>query len=224
VLKQRHPQFHTCRSTGATAGSRSFESNLLGFSMKATLPLLICASMLAGPLSAEDSRTFTNRDGSKTFQAELTGYNSFNKMVTVRQANGRLLRFNISLLSEKDREYVEINGPKLTAKAGLRISCDMDRGASKKSMSGSWEHKEIPCHYTIAINNSRNELIEDAAVDYTIFVERNPKKGGSSVETIQGSSTIGMILRNYTEHVTTSTVVLHEWRDNPPLPVGGGGC
>jgi len=164
--------------------------------------------MLAGPLSAEDSRTFTSRDGSKTFQAELTGYSTFNKMVTVRQANGRLLRFNINLLSEKDREYVESNGPKLT---------------SKKSMSGSWEHKEIPCHYTIAINNSRNELIDDAAVDYTIFVERNPKKGGSSVETIHGSSDIGMILRNYTEHVTTSTVMLHEWRDNPPLPVGGGG-
>jgi len=180
--------------------------------------------MLAGPLSAGDSHTFTSRDGSKTFQAELDGYDSFNKLVTVRRPNGRVQRFKISLLSEKDQEYVQSAGPKLSAKAGLRISSDMNRGASTKSREGNWEHKKIPCDYTIAISNTRNEYIDDVTVDYTIFVERNPKKGGGpSIDTIKGSKAIGMLLRNYTEHITTTEVVLHEWRDNPPLPVGGGG-
>ena len=192
--------------------------------MKLTIPFLICSLALLGPLAAGDSHAFTSRDGAKSFQAELTGYDIFSKMVTVRRPNGRVQRFKVALLSEKDQEYVRSKGPALAAMACLRISCDMDREKSEKSRKGNWERKQTPCSYTISLENTRNNYFDDVSIDYVIFCERNPKSGGGpTIEKTEGSKKIGMLLPVNTEHVTTEKVVLNSWTDNPPIPSGGSG-
>jgi len=192
--------------------------------MKLTIPFLICSLAFPGLLAAGDSHLFTSRDGTKTFRAELTGYDTLDKAVTVRRPNGHIQRFQAALLSEKDQEYVRERGPLLAAMACLEISCDMDRGKSKKSREGQWEHKQTPYNYTISLKNTRNNYLDDVSVDYVIFCERNPKGSGTpTIEKIKGSKEVGMLLPVSTEDVATEKVVQNEWTDNPPIPRSGGG-
>jgi hypothetical protein len=61
-------------------------------------------------------RTYTNKDGQKTFRGELIEYESSTKKAKMRMALGKVLTFSIDVLSKEDQKYVEEQGPIVQAK------------------------------------------------------------------------------------------------------------
>jgi hypothetical protein len=61
-------------------------------------------------LAAAHARTWTNADGTKTFEGELRSYDAATGTVEVTLANGKQMSFNQDKLSEADIAFVKENG------------------------------------------------------------------------------------------------------------------
>ena len=82
--------------------------------MKRTLITLFTCAVLGMPAMALEKRTFTSADGAKTFEGRLTDYDGKRGTVTVRKGM-RNITFKLTVLSEKDIEYVKEHGNAVAA-------------------------------------------------------------------------------------------------------------
>jgi hypothetical protein len=69
-------------------------------------------------LPVADARTWTSSDGAKTFKAELQSYDEESGKVVVKRINGTTMKFQQSILSEQDIEFLKTEGKALLAKKG----------------------------------------------------------------------------------------------------------
>ncbi|MCF7733372.1 MAG: sialate O-acetylesterase [Akkermansiaceae bacterium] len=82
---------------------------LIGESMgKAMLELMGTAT--PKPAAPAPAHLFRNTDGSKTFKAQLQGYDPKTNRVTVRRENGNVSSFDLKLLHPDDQEFVTSSG------------------------------------------------------------------------------------------------------------------
>jgi hypothetical protein len=81
---------------------------------KTTLLYLILAMGLLHPTA--DGREWTSADGSKTFEAKLKSYDESTGNVEVTKTNGRAMKFNQSILSAADIEFIKTEAKNLTPK------------------------------------------------------------------------------------------------------------
>jgi hypothetical protein len=87
-------------------------------SMKRQLFAAIFAAALCLPVSA---RTWTSKDGTKTFQGELRSYDKESGKVTVILRNGRKTTFDKSKLSKDDVSWLEENAGTASATGGNTV-------------------------------------------------------------------------------------------------------
>jgi len=67
-------------------------------------------------LPTADARKWTSADGTKTFTADLKSYDEESGKVVVKKLNGATMRFQQSILSAEDIEYLKTEGVKLKDK------------------------------------------------------------------------------------------------------------
>ena len=84
--------------------------------------LLFLALGLCFLYPTADGRKWTSADGSKTFEGELKSYDATTGMVEVTKTNGRSMKFNQTVLSADDIEFLKEEGPKLAPKTAEKKS------------------------------------------------------------------------------------------------------
>ena len=77
-----------------------------------------------------DLHRFESADGSKAFYAELLRYDDKKKLVTVRMVSGREMHFPLSVLSNKDQQWV--NGQKENLAAGRWLRLNLTGGVGQE--------------------------------------------------------------------------------------------
>lgn len=172
-----------------------------------------------------EMRTYTSKDGQKTFRGELIEYESSTKKAKMRMARGKVLTFSINVLSKEDQKYVEEQGPIVQAKKALSIETKhySKRTEKNKPAQGQWYFEKYDHNYIVTVENKRDEMLRDVTVEYTFFIERNRREYQNKIEKVSGSDTIDLVLSNGTETITTKSANLESWSDNPVMPAGGGG-
>ncbi len=170
-------------------------------------------------------RTYTSKDGQKTFRGELIGYDAATKKAKMRLPRGKIMEFQVTLLSKEDQKHVETQAPILQAQKSLSVETKhySKRTGKNKPAQGQWHFEKYDHNYIITIENSRDEMLKDVEVEYTFFIERNRREYQNKIEKVTGSGSIDLVLANGTETVTTKSANLELWSDNPVMPTGGGG-
>ncbi len=69
--------------------------------------LLAAGVALSFGVGSLQARTWTNADGSKTFEADFKTYDKEGGKVTVLMGNGRSVTFAVAKLSEDDRKFLD---------------------------------------------------------------------------------------------------------------------
>ncbi|MCP5534957.1 MAG: hypothetical protein H7A51_01850 [Akkermansiaceae bacterium] len=156
-------------------------------------------TLLALNLGAE-LRRFQNADETKSFFAELTGYDTKTKQVSVRLKNGRRSTFSIDILSEDDKKYVTVNGPRLAIGNDIRVTLKDFKEKSKKVLEPRIENRVYPSGYTISLSNRAKETHTDITINYTLYYgvqdylkperTRQEKSGSLSCEKIASQATV----------------------------------
>lgn len=128
-----------------------------------TLLIITCLSVSA------EIRRFQNKDKTKSFFAELTGYDTKTKRVTVRMKNGRTSTFLIDVLSKEDQEYVEANGKRLAIGNDIRLSLRKFQDKSKKKLEPRIVNRVYPSGYTVTLNNRSKKTYKGITINYTLY-------------------------------------------------------
>jgi hypothetical protein len=170
-------------------------------------------------------RTYSSKDGQKTFRGELIDYEAETQKATMRLPRGKIMAFKVTLLSKEDQKYVETQAPILQAQKSLSLETKhySKRTDKNKPAQGQWHFEKYDHNYIITIENSRNEMLKEVEIEYTFFIERNRREYQNKIEKVTGSGTIDLVLANSTETLTTKSANLELWSDNPVMPTGGGG-
>lgn len=125
------------------------------------LILTLCVSLSFGAVFAE-SRTWTSADGSKTFEGQFKSL-SGNKVTVIRA--GRMLTFELSMLSEKDQAWLRENAAKKkNASASAReveefIATDFGKAVAKAKVLdgkrfGKFEFESVPEYFILYVSAS----------------------------------------------------------------------
>lgn len=172
-----------------------------------------------------EMRTYTSKDGQKTFRGDIVDYDAETKKVKMRMARGKMMEFPIAILSKEDQKFVIDQAPVILAHKSLSVETKhySKLAGKNKPAQGQWHWVKYEHNYIITIENSRNEMLKDVEVEYTFFVERNRREYQNKIEKISGTGTIDLVLPNGTETITTKSANLELWSDNPVMPAGGGG-
>lgn len=72
--------------------------------------LILGAAIFVALVGVLEARTWKSADGSRTFEGELRSFDKNSGEVSV-VVNGRLLKFNQSVLSTEDQEFLKSNNP-----------------------------------------------------------------------------------------------------------------
>jgi len=145
-----------------------------------TLLLLPCLSLTA----IAEMRRFQKADETKSFYAELTGYDTSTQIVTVRLKAGRTQSFKIDILSKDDQAYIKENGKRLGVGNNINITLRRFQGKSEKKVEPLIVNRVSPSGYTITLNNRSKSQYTDITVNYTLYYavqdylspERTPKE------------------------------------------------
>ena len=154
--------------------------------MKRTILALFTIAALAAPALALEKRTFTSADGSKTFEGRLMDFDAKSSTVVVRKGM-RNMKFNLALLSEKDREYVKENGNALAAANAIRLDFDLWKGKPDTNKTDSERTTTTPAGYDIEVRNWTKKNIENVEIQYTIFHRKDAENGPGSISQTEGS-------------------------------------
>lgn len=136
-------------------------------------PKLLTLSLIAGlmfPVSAE-MRRFQNADQTKSFYAELTGFDAKTNRVTVRTKMGRSKTFMIEILSEEDQKYVKENGKRLAVGNGINLSLKKFQEKSVKQLETRTVNRVAPSGYTISLKNRTKNEFSELTLNYTLYYE-----------------------------------------------------
>lgn len=119
--------------------------------------------------ASAELRRFQSKDKTKSFFAELTGYDAKTKRVTVRMKNRRLSTFPIDILSEGDQEYVVANGRRLAIGNDIRLSLRKFQDKSVKKLRPRITDRVYPSGYTISLSNRAKRSFKDISIRYTLY-------------------------------------------------------
>lgn len=114
-------------------------------------------------------RRFQNAEQTKSFYAELTGYDAKTKRVTVKLKNGRAQSFSIDILSEDDKKYILENGKRLAVGNDIRVSMKDFNDKYKKVHKPRTEDRVYPSGYTITLSNRAKQIFENITLNYTLY-------------------------------------------------------
>ncbi len=122
---------------------------------------------------------FANADGSKSFYAELLRFDDKKKLVTVRMVSGREMHFPVSVLSDKDQEWVDVQKEVLAAGRWLRLKLTGEWG--KRTVTKAESSKTITSErlYYSELSNFGPLPLKDLEVTYNIHLFRDDGKSGS---------------------------------------------
>ena len=176
--------------------------------MKKTFITLLGCAIIGLPASALEKRTFTSSDGSKSFEAELTGYDEKKGTVTVRKSGTKTLTFKLSVLSEEDIAYVKKNGNALAASKSIRVDFDLWKDKPKTSRSDTERTITTPAGYTFEIRNWSKESVKNVKVRYTVFHRKDAENGSGSVAQTQGTIDIPTLFAGKDQPRKTSPINL----------------
>ncbi len=152
-------------------------------------------------------RRFQNADETKSFFAELTGYDAQTKRVSVRLKNGRTQVFTIDLLSEDSKKYVLANGKRLAIGNDIRVSINDFKEKTKKAYEPLIENRVYPSGYKISLSNRAKKTHTNITINYTLYYAvQGYVKPGRKREEKTGTLTCEKITAQGTVTLKTETV------------------
>ena len=166
--------------------------------------------LLACPALADlEWRSFESADKTKSFVGRLVGYDPTRKKVTVQKKSTlRPVSFNVSLLSEEHRKFVEDRAVELEAAGGLRMVFfeNVQKLGSKRS--GDTRTSNYNGGYKIEIRNFLRRAIQDVSVDYLVIYRKDSTKGNGTRAIKKGSKNLTALIPNYDENIIIDGIPL----------------
>ena len=166
--------------------------------------------LLACPALADlEWRSFESADKTKSFVGRLVGYDPARKKVTVQKKSTlRPVSFNVSLLSEEHRKFVEDRAVELEAAGGLRMVFfeNVQKLGSKRS--GDTRTSNYNGGYKIEIRNFLRRAIQDVSVDYLVIYRKDSTKGNGTRAIKKGSKNLTALIPNYDENIIIISYLL----------------
>jgi len=171
--------------------------------------LLLLLTLVSSAVAEIEWRSFENADKTKSFQGRLVGYNPLTKKVTVqRQSTLRPVTFQIDLLSEEHRTFVESRAVELEAAGGLRMMFYENVHKVGSTRSGSTKTSSYDGGYKIEIRNYLRRAIQDVSVDYLIVYRKDSTKGNGTRSIKRGSRNLTALIPNYDENIIINGIPL----------------
>ncbi|HCQ37927.1 MAG TPA: hypothetical protein DIV39_02135 [Verrucomicrobiales bacterium] len=171
--------------------------------------LLLLLTLVSSAVAEIEWRSFENADKTKSFQGRLVGYNPLTKKVTVqRQSTLRPVTFQIDLLSEEHRTFVESRAVELEAAGGLRMMFYENVHKVGSTRSGSTKTSSYDGGYKIEIRNYLRRAIQDVSVDYLIVYRKDSTKGNGTRSIKRGSRNLTALIPNYDENIVINGIPL----------------
>lgn len=127
--------------------------------------LLLCLNLTV----TAEMRRFQNADETKSFYAELTGYDTSTEIVTVRLKAGQTQSFKLNILSKDDQTYIKENGNRLGVGSNIRITLKRFQGKSEKKLEPRTVNRVSPSGYTITLYNRSKSRYSDITINYTLY-------------------------------------------------------
>lgn len=130
--------------------------------------------------ASAEMRRFQNAEQTKSFYAELVGFDKKTKRVRVRMKNGKKQVFAIELLSEEDQKYISENADRLAVGNEMRVSMRKYQDRSVKKTAERIVDRVAPCGYNITLNNGAKTPFTNITINYTLYYAvqdyLNPKR------------------------------------------------
>lgn len=166
--------------------------------------------LLACPALADvEWRSFENADKTKSFVGRLVGYEPTRKKVTVQKKSTlRPVSFNVALLSEEHRKFVEERAVELEAAGGLRMVFfeNVQKLGSKRS--GDTRTSNYNGGYKIEIRNFLRRAIQDVSVEYIVIYRKDSTNGNGTRAIKKGSKDLTALIPNYDENIIIDGIPL----------------
>ena len=166
--------------------------------------------LLACPALADvEWRSFENADKTKSFVGRLVGYEPTRKKVTVQKKSTlRPVSFNVALLSEEHRKFVEERAVELEAAGGLRMVFfeNVQKLGSKRS--GDTRTSNYNGGYKIEIRNFLRRAIQDVSVEYIVIYRKDSTNGNGTRAIKTGSKDLTALIPNYDENIIIDGIPL----------------
>ena len=183
--------------------------------------LLIAIGVFSiGSLAQAELRKFSNRDGSKHFEAELIRYLPEQKIVQVRRDSGKLSRFKLSHLSDDDQKYILKRAPLLRVAKDLKLSASPVIGKKEVVKASTSKTTTTPKSYRVTLENTSGLNLEDLKVDYELHWVRDNGTGrrGEENQVARGSALVSHVMARKEMSFNTDAVKI-QYKE----PFGGSG-
>ncbi|MDB4730122.1 hypothetical protein OAF58_01415 [bacterium] len=157
--------------------------------------VLIAFGVTFGGFAQAELHKFTSKDGSKSFEAELTHYVPNQKLVEVRRESGKVMKFKMAVLSEDDQKYVMKRAPVLKVAKDLKVSAKIQIGKKKVVKAKPTKRTTIPKSYRVTFRNTSNLKMEDLEVEYELHWVRDNGSGRKGEEKVvaKGSTLVSAV-------------------------------
>ena len=179
--------------------------------------------ILVSPAFADvEWRSFENADKTKSFQGRLVGYDPARKKVTVQKKSTlRPVTFNVALLSDEHRKFVEKRAVELEAAGGLRMMFYQTIDKTGTSRSGNTRTSSYNGGYKIEIRNFLRRAIQDVSVDYIVIYRKDSTKGNGTRAVKRGSKDLTALIPNYDENIVIDGIPLTSYYKAGSVTVSG---
>ncbi len=179
--------------------------------------------VLASPALADvEWRSFENADKTKSFQGRLVGYDPARKKVTVQKKSTlRPVTFNVALLSDEHRKFVEKRAVELEAAGGLRMMFYQTIEKTGSNRSGNTRTSNYNGGYKIEIRNFLRRAIQDVSVDYIVIYRKDSTKGNGTRNVMKGSRDLTALVPNYDENIVIDGIPLTSYYKAGSVSVSG---
>ena len=179
-------------------------------------------SFLAFSLHANaELRTFTCAEGERTFDGRLTAFNSDTKTVSVINTNGQSVHFDLSLLSQKDQEYVQKKAPTLPVNVSLDVRFEQLRDRQEADRNGRTRRTTYDGGYNITIRDFSGNGLQNAEIEYLLIYRKDEVNGSGENQTVKGRKTFS-VEPNGSHEVETETVQLVNLFQRGQVQTSGG--
>ena len=186
---------------------------------------LLASFLLLTVHAGAETRTFTCPTGERTFDGRLAAYDSGSKTVTVMNAQGHTLHFDISLISKPDQEYVIKNAPALPVNVSLDVRFEQLRDRQDSQKSGNTRRSTYDAGYTITLNDYSGQGLQNAEVEYLLIYRKDEVSGSGGNMTVSGRKSVSVV-PNGSHKFETDTVQLVSFFQSGQVRTRsvGGGC
>ena len=179
--------------------------------------------VLACPALADvEWRSFENADKTKSFQGRLVGYDPARKKVTVQKKTTlRPVTFNVALLSDEHRKFVEKRAVELEAAGGLRMMFYQTIDKTGTTRNGGTRTSSYNGGYKIEIRNFLRRAIQDVSVDYIVIYRKDSTKGNGTRAVKKGTKDLTALVPNYDENIVIDSIPLTSYYKAGSVSVSG---